>query len=100
MEFTVEEFIGGLIQHIPKKGFKIIRSFGIFSRRKYKIEFKTKKIIEEKQESITKYFDPNCGVRCPKCGRIMELLGFFDPSYIRKPPPEERIQKELNDWIG
>ncbi len=94
--FTVEEFIGGLIQHIPKKGFKVIRSFGIFSRRKYKVEYKTKKIIVDKQEIITKYFDVNCGIRCSKCGRIMELLGFFDPSYARKPPPEERIQKELN----
>jgi len=97
---TVEEFIGGLIQHIPKKGFKVIRLFGIFSRRKYKIEFKTKRIIEDKQEIITKYSDVNYGVRCSKCGRIMELLGFFDPSYAKKPPPEERIQRELSYWFS
>ena len=98
--FIIEEFIGNLIQHISKKGFKIIRSFGVFSRRKYKIEFKTKKIIIDRQEIITKYFDVNYGVRCSKCGRIMELIGFFDPSYTMKPPPEERIQKELNDWVS
>lgn len=99
VEFTVEEFIGSLVQHIPKRGFKVIRSFGIFSRRKYKFEFKTKKIIVDRQEIITKYFDVNSGVRCSKCGRIMELLGFFDPLY-RKPPPEEKMQKELNGWIS
>ena len=98
--FTVEEFIGGLIQHIPKKGFKIIRSFGISSRRKYNVEFKTKKIIVEVQEIITKYFDPNCGVRCPKCGRVMALLGFYDPSYYDKPPPSERIQQRIDRWIS
>lgn len=98
--FTTEKFIGDLVQHIPKKGFKVIRSFGIFSRRKYKVEFKTKRIIVEVQEIITKYSDANCGVRCSKCGRIMELLGFYSPAYTNKPPPEERIQQRVSDWIS
>lgn len=98
--FTVEEFIRSLVQHIPKKGFKVIRSFGIFSRRMYNVEFKTKKVIIDKQEIIIKYSNTSCGVRCSKCGRIMELLGFFDPSYARKPPPREIIQQRLNDWIS
>lgn len=100
VSFTVEEFIGNLVQHIPKKGFKIIRSFGIFSRRMYKVEFKTKKVIEEKQEIIIKYFDSNCGVRCRLCGRIMELLGFYSPRLNDKPPPRERIQQRIGNWIS
>ena len=97
--FTVEEFIRALIQHIPKKGFKIIRSFGIFSRRKYNVEFKTKRIIEERQEIITKYSDPNCGVRCRLCGRVMDKLGFYLPGGD-KPPPGELVQKKVNDWFS
>ena len=50
-------------------------------------------LVEKKHVSCNSSF-------CTRCGRIMELLGFFDPSYAKKPPPKERLQRILNDWIG
>lgn len=82
VEMPVFEFIGKLLRHIPDRYFKMVRYYGIYSRkRKHQAQLimsvwqRFKKIIKQKlkwRESIKKSFghDPLC---CPKYGRVMEL---------------------------
>jgi hypothetical protein len=49
---SVEEFIGRLIKHIPDEQFKVIRHYGIYSRR---IKAISKKLITGWQKSVRKW---------------------------------------------
>lgn len=49
---TVEEFIGRIIKHIPDEQFKVIRHYGIYSRR---IKALCKKLITTCQKSVRKW---------------------------------------------
>ena len=49
---TVEEFIARIIRHIPDEQFKIIRHYGVYSRR---IKAQCKKIVSEWQEKVKKW---------------------------------------------
>lgn len=49
---TVEEFIGRIIKHIPDEQFKVIRHYGIYSRR---IKTLCKKLITTCQKSVRKW---------------------------------------------
>lgn len=78
----VMEFIGLLVRHIPDRQFKMVRYYGIYSRKKksnvqkvMSVWKKYKKIQYKKiywRESIIKSFghDP---LSCPKCGKQMIL---------------------------
>jgi len=87
---SVEEFIGKLIKHIPDEQFKLIRHYGIYSRR---IKTLSKKLIDVWQKSVRKWLvrakrlvrrnwserikdstgkDP---MECPKCGNYYEYKG-------------------------
>lgn len=96
VDFTVDGFIGSLIQHIPKKGFKMIRSYGIYSRRKKAVIMK-KEFCVESQETITKYFVEKDGLRCRYCRRVMSVLGYYIPNR-GKPPPNEIIQLKIEQF--
>ena len=48
---SVEEFILSLVRHIPEKGFKMIRHYGLYSRR---IKTLSKKIVIAFQEKVKK----------------------------------------------
>ncbi len=80
--FMVNEFIARLVQHIPLKGFKLVRHFGLYSRTKHgKVPIK-----KDKQESITKYFSQKNSIPCSQCGKMLELIGYFPPSLPEGPP--------------
>lgn len=86
---TVEELIGRLIQHIPSKNFKIIRWYGLYSRRNVRLErIKSR----GRQETISTFLYGNRRViKCPNCGSLVEC----EIVYPEKPPPEEKCN---NDW--
>ena len=89
--FTVEEFITCLIQHIPQKNFKVMRYYGLYSRKKKK--------KNSKQETIPKYFRSKHSIECPKCGRILEPLEYFPPTYPNGPPENKLFNENLLDYI-
>ncbi|VBB09331.1 transposase is801/is1294 [Lucifera butyrica] len=91
---SVEEFIGRLIKHIPDEQFKLIRHYGIYSRR---IKTLSKKLIVIWQKTIRKWLvaakrlvrrdwserikdhtgkDP---MECPVCGCYYEYKGGVYP---------------------
>jgi hypothetical protein len=90
--YTVEEFITRLIQHIPQKNFKLIRYYGLYSRKK--------KLRECKQETIIKYFHSKHAIECPDCGKILEPLEYFPPALPNGPPENKTIKENLLDWIS
>ena len=93
--FTVNEFIGRLIQHIPLKGFKLIRHFGLYSRTKHgKVP-----IQKDKQESISKYFHSKNSIPCSQCGKMLEPIGYFPPSLPEGPPGQLKYGGRITDWI-
>lgn len=87
---SAEEFIGKLIKHIPDEQFKIIRHYGIYSRR---IKTLSKKLIDVWQKSVRKWLvrakrlvrrnwseriKENTGkdpMECPICGNYYEYKG-------------------------
>ena len=83
----VKEFISAVIQHIPDKNFRLIRYYGMYSRRKIKIVRQStimqKTLIE---------FDIKRTFHCSKCNNTMEIIAFCD-----KPPPEDT--SKLTNWI-
>jgi hypothetical protein len=91
---SVEEFIGRLIKHIPDEQFKLIRHYGIYSRR---IKALSKKLIGVWQKTVRKWLvaakrlarrdwsqrikeqtgkDP---MECPVCGCYYEYKGEVCP---------------------
>lgn len=93
--FNVDEFIRRIVQHIPLQGFKLIRLYGLYSRTKHgKVP-----IEKDKQESITKYFHAKNNIPCPKCGKILELIGYFPPSLPEGPPNGLKFKEKISDWI-
>jgi len=90
-ELTVDAFIGRLIRHIPDEQFKMIRHYGLYSRRikkvmkeiviKFQQEAKkvlinARKMIQPKgwRERMKETFghDP---LKCSECGNVMEFRG-------------------------
>lgn len=100
-ELTLEvlDFIGRLIMHVPKKHFKMVRRYGLYSRdfnkRAQKIvalwkymkkrqlrlinDRKKARSLSWRERIIQSYGkDP---IRCKKCGSEMELWEIWDPKY-------------------
>lgn len=99
---TAYEFIARLIQHIPPKGLKLIRHYGLYARVKFRkvkeiIEriFKRIKTISQEFVSFLKVSRPlnyrerlqkSFGVdpyKCPRCGRGLVLCEIWHPEYGR-----------------
>lgn len=81
---TTEEFIGALIRHIPDRHFRMIRHYGIYSRRiksfikkivvvyqekVKKLLIKSKQMLKSKtwEQRMNEYFGKN-PLDCPNCG--------------------------------
>jgi hypothetical protein len=87
----VNDFISAIISHIPERNFKMIRYYGIYSRRKItntKERFKqlgiTQKLLFKSTEN--KIFT------CPCCHEKMEFI-----MYCKKPPPKSK--NSLDYWM-
>lgn len=94
-ELTALEFIGKIIMHIPKKGFKMVRRYGLYRRdlnriaqkvvalqTYYKGKTKKKNQIEKKtwKQRLIESFGKN-PIKCPKCGNEMELWEIWSERY-------------------
>lgn len=84
---VVDEFISAIIQHIPEKNFRMIRYYGMYSRRK--IRKVNQSIIMQK---ILINFDKKREFHCPTCNEIMEIVW-----YCEKPPPKN--MNEITSWL-
>ena len=81
IRLTVEDFIAGLIRHIPDKGFRQIRYAGIFAARvRSKLIPAVNNIIENIRKSVNIFMGNLRNYltqtpRCPSCGCEMMLIG-------------------------
>jgi hypothetical protein len=71
------EFIGHLVKLIPDKNLKLIRYYGLYSRR---IRSKLQKFLTPLSREKPKLQPRKELVKCPKCGSIMKLIGVTRPS--------------------
>ena len=72
------EFIGRLVRLIPDRNLKLIRYYGLYSRRTKGKLLKVltplsreKSLIQRKKEVV----------KCPMCGQVMDLVGVTRPGY-------------------
>lgn len=80
---TMETFLGRILSHIPPKNFKMVRRFGLYSRRtKNKIPRKTK-LFKTKSSWVERFFK-TFGINpliCRKCSSHLHLLEIFHVKY-------------------
>jgi hypothetical protein len=89
--FHVNDFIARIIAHISPKHFRVVRWYGIYSRREVRL---TRKKI--KQEIIIGNAEhKNKVIRCPECKNLLSSVMFF-PS---KPPDKRLSAGRLDYWI-
>jgi hypothetical protein len=82
-----DEFISAIIQHIPDKNFRLIRYYGVYSRRK-------KQIIKQsiiRQKILTDFVSKRV-FHCSNCNEIMEIIMYCDK------PPDKDMSK-IGNWI-
>lgn len=87
----VHEFISAIIQHIPEKNERLIRSYGCYSRKKIR------RTLEKNKQSFIQrtLFPENKNKRivlCPKCCQEAVFIG-----YLRKPP--DKSKNTLDYWV-
>jgi len=89
---TIDDFLTGLVQHIPTPQFKMIRYYGCYSRglkRKYGSH---SSIVQKKLY----HYGVDRVIPCPRCGAYLEFI-----MYSAVPPPEkEKLTPEnIEYWI-
>lgn len=83
----IEEFISAIIQHIPEKNQRLVRYYGVYSRRK------TKRMkVMFKQLTINPKISRKRVVYCPCCCNEMEFV-----AYCKKPPPKDL--SKISSWL-
>lgn len=113
-----KEFIKRLIDHIPLKGFKMVRHYGVYCRRKKTITVKIlqgcKRFLQKSFEFITKDSSPlswrerlirsfgKDPLLCPKCKEEMLLWRIWHPDYgeifdLSRDGPFETDEKEQKE---
>jgi hypothetical protein len=76
--FGALEFIGKLVRLIPDRNLKLIRYYGLYSRRtKGKLQKMLTPLSSEKCRVVRK----KEVIKCPKCGQIMDFVGVTRPGY-------------------
>ena len=91
--FSVEEFITSLIQHIPPKNFKVVRWYGLYSRREIRLE---RKNSLEKQETISLFLHGKRKIiKCPECNNPLKNVELF----ITKPPDNKKLVGSIDYWL-
>ena len=87
----VYDFISVIIQHIPERNERLVRYYGIYSRKKIRKTLENNKqsfvqrklLVEDKKRRV---------VLCPICFQEAKLL-----AYCKKPPPESK--EKLDYWV-
>lgn len=108
---TAEEFIGMLLMHVPDRQFKMVRYYGVYSRR---IKKKAKKLMKKRgqilsRENIEKTFESRIkrafGIEIYKCSACGDKMIFKDIIYKGRSMLEiiyekmyNKLDRELNDY--
>lgn len=104
MKLSGEEFIRRFMLHIPKKGMKVVRYFGIYaSNNKAKLNECRRKFGQEpvkKEEKIdwVKYCEENGAPnvnRCPVCGAVLVMCESVEPIRRNKKEKVPLTKEEL-----
>lgn len=91
---TVDEFITSLIQHISPKNYKVVRWYGLYSRREVRLERKNSR---ERQETISLFLHGKRKIIiCPNCKNPLKNVEFF----INKPPDKRKAMGKIDYWIN
>lgn len=91
--YSIDEFIDRLVQHIQPKQFRVIRLYGLYSRREVGLN---RKQNEQRLEIISSEIDGRKMVfRCKKCNNPM-IYEFIMPD---KPPDKRFSHGRLDYWI-
>lgn len=91
---TVDEFMAAIVQHIPKRQFKMIRHYGAYSRGKkgrYK-RYRSRRSIESGKIEDFKKKRPWI---CPNCGSGMRVVGYRKTG----PPIDASFGEKIVDWV-
>lgn len=83
LTLSMEEFLGKLLSHIPPKNFKMVRRFGLYSRRN-KIKMPKKNRLFKTKTSWAERMIKSYGINpmiCRKCATSLELLEVVHISY-------------------
>lgn len=95
IEFTIDEFIARLLMHIPPKQFKIVRWYGLYSRRDVRLSRK-----ETKQETIWEsLWNKKKRFKCPYCKNPVEMELFL-PEMDKGPPINIKLGERIIDWVS
>jgi hypothetical protein len=87
--FSVHEFISAVIQHLPEKQFRLVRYYGVYSRKKIK-GFRA--VQSTAHQTTLMKFTMKRAAYCPYCDEEMEFV-----AYVKKPPPKDL--SKLNAWM-
>lgn len=88
----VYDFISAIISHIPEKNFKMVRYYGIYSRKKIKNTKERFKQLSLSNNLLLKSPE-KAVVYCPCCFSKMYLV-----AYIKKPPLKDR--SKISNWMN
>jgi len=97
----VDEFITALIQHIPDRQFKMIRYYGVYSRKRKRVFciYASQSIITNTIQDTLYMTGHKFKPVCPLCGGMLIRMG-----YETIPPPGDFLhydvpREKLVDWI-
>ena len=92
--FYIEEFIDRLVKHISPKQFRIVRWYGLYSRREVRLERIESK---DRQETISFFlYGKRKIIQCPKCNSPLKDVFYV----INKPPDNRKLMNKLDYWIN
>ena len=76
--FGALEFIGRLVRLIPDRNLKLIRYYGLYSRR---TKGKLLKVLTSLSREKSLILRKKEVIKCPICGQVMDLVGVTRPGY-------------------
>ena len=94
--FSVDEFIGRLVKHIPPKGFPVVRQYGLYAKKVYV----QRKVKQDKQETIFPTHGAKQHLKCPVCGGMAEIVFSYFAKRGGKPPPDGVFGVKITDWVS
>lgn len=90
----VLQFIGRLVMHIPKKGYQMVKRYGLYARHIKPLFSKALELMRKAKQLLFSFFSTRDTWRhriinrfqkdpllCPKCGAEMELWFIWHPKY-------------------
>ena len=96
-QFVVYDFMIQLLKHIQKKGFRMVRYYGLYVN-KYKLAYKSifveLKFISPYSESLSVFIRVRTQVLCSKCKKPMVIEFYHPPD-----PPNEPFGSLLNHYF-